>query len=169
MGSMVHLRLAEEIDFEFFYEIKSDADNVFWTGYNNPPDRNRLYTFFTEQIKNQLEQMKRKIYIISNLSCYEERYGYLYLDPIDEGNATVSIAVLERYSGQGIGRRAMEKLCDTAKTKGFRTLIAEIREDNKKSQKMFANCGFIKSDLFKLMNIKNLGKKVKMVKYSKKL
>ena len=71
---MVQLVLAEEQDFNFFYEIKADADNLFWCGYKEKPIRQNLINFWKNNINKK--NIDRDIYIIKNL---EIPIGYIYI------------------------------------------------------------------------------------------
>lgn len=168
---MIRLILAKEDDFEFFYEIKVDADNMFWTGYSSAPIRDSLYKFFIEQISKQNLSINRKIFIITEIkeTGIVSPMGYLYLDPIDIDTAAVSVAVLMKYSGRGIGRVSLEESCEAARNSGYRYLTAYVREDNIRSEKMFKAVGFQRTEEYKLLMIENLGKEIKMLRYSKEL
>ena len=50
---MVVVNLAKEKDFDFFYNIKNNEFNMYWTGYSTKPEYDKLKEFFTEKIENQ--------------------------------------------------------------------------------------------------------------------
>ena len=39
----ISIRKAAEQDFDFFYSMKCDGDNIYWTGYSSPPSRDDLF------------------------------------------------------------------------------------------------------------------------------
>lgn len=45
---MVLIRTAKLEDFEFFYELKCEESNVFWTGHESKTDREKLFSFFSK-------------------------------------------------------------------------------------------------------------------------
>ncbi|MBU9723457.1 MULTISPECIES: GNAT family N-acetyltransferase [Bacillaceae] len=159
---MVELQLAKIDDFNFFYEIKANKENMYWSGHENLPKYENLMNFFNETVKNQQMDLHRKIYIImsNQLKC-----GYVYLDPIDKETASVSIAVIDKHSGKGLGRRALKRLLQIAKNSGYQSILAEIREDNVRSHKLFTSIGFKQTGDYHLSHIENLNKKLKMLQY----
>lgn len=124
---MININLATKDDFNFFYEIKKNKDNMYWSGYSKEPSKEKLKDFFYNILNNQDDINKRKIYIIK---FKESKCGYLYFDPIDVKNAVISVAILDVFSGNGIGKLAVKNLIDIAFHNGVIKIIAEIREDN---------------------------------------
>ncbi|MDF2877899.1 MAG: acetyltransferase, family [Clostridia bacterium] len=165
---MVKIYLATEDDISFLYEIKSNEDNMNWAGHSEKPVYEKLKESYLKHIQNQDVVLNRKIYIISG-SEINMKYGYLYLDPIDYDNASVSVAVLDKYSGKGIGRTAIERVVEAANSYGYKNLIAEIREDNIRSQRLFTTAGFNKTEEFRLMYISNIEREIKMLQYNKEI
>lgn len=161
---MVVIYLATKDDTSFFYEIKSNDDNMYWSGHLVEPNYDRIKKIFVEHIQNQFNKLSRKVYIISD-NIDKIKYGYLYLDPINYDTASVSIAVLDKFSGNGIGRIAMKRLMEVAFINGYRILVAEIREDNIRSQRLFEAIGFHQTEKFRLMYIENISKEIKMIQY----
>lgn len=43
---MLSIRLATKEDFDFFYELKSEDFNIFWTGGGTKPEKENLRNFF---------------------------------------------------------------------------------------------------------------------------
>ena len=60
-------------------------------------------------------------------------------DTADIGN----IAVAENYRGGGIGTSILQKLCETAKARGAKTVFLEVRVSNAPAMKMYLKCGFV--------------------------
>jgi len=167
MGEIV-IRKAAESDFDFFYLIKCEDDNIYWSGHTARPHRDTLYHFFSVNVLSQDISSKRTIFIA------EEKpggpcVGYLYFDPIERSSAEISIGIMEAFSGRGYGRQAVCALCNLAKSFGFRSIHALVREDNMRSQKMFQHAGFENSDVFRLQFIPNQNKEMKMLTFIKLL
>lgn len=72
-------------------------------------------------------------YLCENGKCFYIKFGK-------------SIVVAKEYQNKKIGRRALEKMIDIAKTDGRKFLKAEIYSFNKQSQRMFESLGFIKKE-----------------------
>lgn len=43
---MVLIRKASLEDFAFFYEMKCEDTNIFWTGHGDKPNKENLHSFF---------------------------------------------------------------------------------------------------------------------------
>jgi ribosomal protein S18 acetylase RimI-like enzyme len=67
-----------------------------------------------------------------------EPVGMVRLDPAGDG-AVVSIALAPERRGQGLGRQ----LLDAALAGEDGPLLAEVREDNAASLRIFRDCGFV--------------------------
>lgn len=164
----VSIRKAVASDFDFFYLIKCEDDNIYWSGHTAFPLRDNLYQFFSSHIQDQDALSKRTIFIVE-----EKRggisVGYLYLDPINSDSAEISVGIMQAFSGQGLGRQAVCALCDLANNYGFTTIYAMVREDNLRSRKMFQYAGFEKAETFKYQLIHNINKEIKMITLKKNL
>lgn len=75
---MIGIRLAELNDFDFFYDLKCEDSNVFWTGHGEKPKRDNLLCFFTKAVENADESEARKIYIVEDDGM---KVGHLYITP----------------------------------------------------------------------------------------
>lgn len=154
------LRLASMEDFDVFYEIKKEDFNLFWTGHETEPDREKLKKFFEENIKNAGKHDARKIYI---LLCNNTKIRYGYLDPSGQ-DCEWSVALKEEYSGKGHGKESLKLAMETAKKMQFIHMTAFVREDNTASLKMFSSCGFVRTKEYQKVYIPGLGTQVKMYK-----
>lgn len=56
----ISYREAVEADFDSFYKIKCDEENVKWSGFETKPEYTKLKDWFAQQ----LFSVKRKIYIV---------------------------------------------------------------------------------------------------------
>lgn len=136
---MVTLRLAEKDDFDFFYKLKSEASNIFWTGHDSPPDREGLQKYFDNILAHQDEKLARKIYVI----LYNNSpAGTIYLIPSKvPGEIDIAPAVSDIYRGKGIAGKAYNIGLDMAKKMGFCKLVGSVREDNVSSIRLLSSCG----------------------------
>lgn len=156
---MLSIRLAEKEDFEFFYKLKSEDFNIFWTGGESKPDRENLKEFFFDAVDNADKSGTRKIYIIENK--LGEKVGHLYIIP-DGDNFELACAVLHEFGGCGYGKKAIKLGLEEGKRLGFKRMVSCIREDNIASMKAYTACGIKVLENFKEKFIPRLGKKVKM-------
>lgn len=168
---MVSLQLAKMEDFDFFYQIKCENSNIFWTGHDKRPDYEELKHFFEKCIRHQAEADARKIYIILHGSV---PVGHLYLIPnnfSDEKNRMFDLApaILEKYWRHGYAKEAIRLGLEKGKSLGFTEMRTSIREDNGASLQAFQSCGVQITDEFKMVYIPMLGREVKMFIVKKKL
>ena len=162
----IEIRKAADADFDFFYSVKCDEDNMYWSGHSLRPKYDILYAFFTSQTRHQDVFNQRTIFIVEEKQSGKSA-GYLYLDPIGNDAAEISVAIVQSFSGRGFGRQAVCALCKFAWDYGFKNMSAMIREDNLRSQKMFTHAGFQRTDIYEYQFIQNLNKDVKMIKFEK--
>ena len=164
---MVTLRLAEKDDFDFFYKLKSEASNIFWTGHDSPPDRDGLQKYFDNILAYQDEKLARKIYVI----LYNNSpVGTIYLIPSGSSEEfEIAPAVAEEHWGKGIARQAISLSLSLGKELGLRKMVTTIREDNISSLRAFQACGVHITDLYHMVYIPGLKKEVKMFVVEKEL
>lgn len=51
-------------DFEFFYKLKCEDTNIFWTGHDKKPDRECLLSFFKESIERPMIVTQEKYILL---------------------------------------------------------------------------------------------------------
>ena len=104
MTKLLSWRLAEitDSDFEDFYRIKADLENIKWGGFTCPPEKKS----FKEWYKSQIESSTREIYLV-----FIERkcVAFFYIDYKDNGHFLVPSGVLTEYTRQGIGTYIIEE------------------------------------------------------------
>lgn len=132
-------KLATFEDYDDFYYIKCDPENVIWSGFPSVPDYDRMKEWFQQQ----LEGKKRTIY----LSQWNGRVsGFFYLDNIalrgtDTTAQEISYGVLSEFTGKGIGTAIVQKaiqICNTSQ------IVAWVSEKNRASERCFEKNGFEK-------------------------
>lgn len=128
---------ASLLDYDDFYIIKCDSENVKWSGFASAPDYERMKGWFCKQ----LESDRRTIYIAywNGVVC-----GFFYLDKLAEQDAEeIGYGVLTDHSGKGIGTALVSigvKLCESSK------LTAWVSEKNRASERCFEKNGFSRID-----------------------
>ncbi len=156
---MLSIRLAEKRDYSFFYELKSEDFNVFWTGGKDKPNTENLKEFFYSAVDAASNHDSRKIYIIENEDGY--KVGHLYIIPNGE-EFDLPCAILSRFGGRGYAKEAIKLGLAEGKRLGFRRMVGSIREDNLASLKAYTACGIKVLEEYRNVFIPKLGKEVKM-------
>ena len=140
----VTLNLANKDDFDFFYRMQKESENMYWSGFALPPKIDDLLIWFCSIIEKQSILENRKIYIIKiNYDSQLKKCGYMYLDYVNSNECVVSIAISDKLTNCGIGTKAIDAFCLIASQMGFKKVKAEIREDNSRSQKVFSKNSFV--------------------------
>lgn len=158
---MVEIKLAEKSDFDFFYKLKSEESNVFWTGGEDKPKKDNLKAFFDKAVEHADILQERKIYIIYNE--IKEKVGHLYIIPNEE-EYDLACAVSQNYWGRGYAKQAICLGLQEGKRLGFKRMVGSIREDNIASLKAYKSCGIEVLNEYINVYIPKLNKKVKMYK-----
>lgn len=134
-------KLATFADYDDFYKIKCDSENVKWSGFVTAPDYEQMKKWFLQQLKSEI----RTIYL-----CYwnGKICGFFYLDKhSDEEFEAASSGVLSEYTGRGIGTWLVKKRIELAREQGAKNIISWIAEENPQSWKRFEKLGFQKTDI----------------------
>lgn len=128
-------------DYDDFYKIKCDPENVKWSGFASAPDYERMKEWFCKQLDSE----KRTIYIAywNGVAC-----GFFYLDKVTEEEfEAASSGVLKEFTGRGIGTWLVKKRIELAKEKGAKELSTWVADENPQSWKRFEKLGFLKTDI----------------------
>jgi RimJ/RimL family protein N-acetyltransferase len=150
------LRDATMDDFESFYKIKSEDDNLYWCGYDRKPIKENLFKFWNKYVT---ENTTRTIFIIS---WGGKTVGYMYVD--DDTDIEISIGISYSYTGQGLATKALGEVVQKLKTQN-KNIIGYIREDNVKSQSVFRKVGFKITDVYRSMLLPTLEHEIKLYKW----
>lgn len=125
------------------------GDNLLLFKWKNDPEVRRA-SFIMEAVKLK-NHNKWLISAINNPNIlmyileYESSPVGMYRLDINGNSATIDITVDPDYRGRGIGKLIIRKLIATAKHAGVKKLVAEVKEDNGPSKKLFLASGFIKA------------------------
>ena len=148
-GDHIYLRALEPEDLNFLYELENNTAIWEISGTTTPYSKHVL--------KQYLDNAHRDIYDVKQLRlciCKGEKVlGLIDLFDFDPQNkrAGVGIVILEeKERNQGIGKEAIELLCDYGfTTLGLRQLFANVMEDNSASLYLFKKMGFVEVGLKK--------------------
>ena len=133
-------RIATVEDYDDFYKIKCDPENIKWSGFATAPNYERMKEWF----RQQLEGDKRTIYL-----CYwnGDVCGFFYLDKLSsEEMEAASSGILAEYTGRGIGTWTVEERIKLAKEQGASIISSWIADENPRSWKRFEKMGFQKTN-----------------------
>lgn len=140
----IALTAATTADIDFLFELKSEADSVYWGGFAGPPEHASLKRHY-EQV---LDQGVKTTLVIR----YGETPAGVISYRFDEAGdcKDYSINVSSRFAGRGIGRAALENNIALLRSThpDCRRIVALIREDNLRSQRIFSACGYALTDVF---------------------
>lgn len=131
------IREASELDYDGYYQIKSDEKNVFWGGWATAPNYETFKNVFISRISDT--QRREYVCIIDG-----QIVGYLAAVILDS-KIEISYGIRSIYSGQGIATALIGFAVDEFTDK---TIIAWVSEQNIGSQKCLLKNGFIKSEDF---------------------
>lgn len=137
------LKEVEVSDYANYYYIRSEKENLFWTGYDNPPHKERFFNWFKDRIA---DQHKHLYLLFDDKVCV----GSLNVDFYDDYVA-IGYSTITRYKGKGyatylvgesirIAREAKEKNPELKK------VIAWINYQNEASIRVVEKNGFQKSE-----------------------
>lgn len=68
--------------------------------------------------------------------------GYAGIDHVGDVADVMTIAVLPRHRGSGLGRRLLEELIARSRAAGSLRLVLEVREDNGPARRLYERRGF---------------------------
>lgn len=133
-------KLATSVDYDDFYKIKCDPENVKWSGFATAPDYERMKEWF----RVQLGSGRRSIYLAY---WNGEVCAFFYLDKLTEDEfEAASSGVVKDYTGRGIGTYLVKERIELAKAQGAKQLSSWIADENPQSWRRFEKLGFKKTD-----------------------
>lgn len=155
-------------DFENFYFLKCDEENIYWTGHKSKPEKQNLKEWFIEQL-----QRKDRIIFLARNNLNDEVLGYLYLDTCgkEEDIVEIGYGVHSKFKGKGIGTKIINFALKYTKNnlKLVNEVNAWILESNIASIKVVLKNGYLETDSTKDIFIASLDKEEIMRKYSYKI
>lgn len=125
-------------NFDFYYNLKCEYSAIYWSGYEKSPQKTNLYTHYVNLLDYKEHKNKEIYFIISD----NVEFGYIQFT-YNKNEIELGIGVSERYSGKGIGTKAINLALEKLQKK-YKNMdvVAWIREDNKASERIFKNNGF---------------------------
>jgi RimJ/RimL family protein N-acetyltransferase len=133
--------------YDEYFQIRSEPSNLYWTGYDKPPDYQKFYTWYKDRINDN----NRHIYLM--FKC-DQCVGSLNID-YQNNSAAIGYNILEKFEGKGLGtllvNEAIKKITKQAKEKPGFYIYAYIHPQNKGSIKVIKKNNFEKTnELYKI-------------------
>lgn len=158
----IRLKQAEIKDFDGFLAIRSEANNVYWSGFSTAPRSETLRQHFINAINSET----RNFYL---LFMDELVIGYLYIDYDCASNiAEVAYGVSEHFSGKGLAAKMIDMGMSSLPV-DCKAVIAWIAESNVASTKSIERLGFIKSNESQLRTFAQEEQPLKFYKFIKNI
>ena len=141
----ISLRLLENNDIDFLFEIENSSENQKFNKYISNPSRKIL----KEYIRNA--QADISVYNQLRFVIVHKHMQIGLIDLFDynviEKNAGIGIIINSEFRNKNFGSHALKILIDYAFLKfDLLFLFANIKSENKHSIKLFKKFGFIKSE-----------------------
>jgi RimJ/RimL family protein N-acetyltransferase len=148
------LKEVEESDYENYYFIRSEKENLFWTGYNEPPHKENFFNWFKDRI---VDQQKHLYLLFDDEVCVGSLNIDFYNDYVAIGYSTIT-----RFKGKGYATYLVAesiRIANEAKERNpdLKRIIAWINYQNESSIRVVEKNGFQKSDITEIR--KRFGKK----------
>ena len=132
-------REAKKEDYTSFYKLRSEKNNLFWTGYEAAPDFEKFQLWYNDRLKDE----KRKIYLYFE---GDQIIGYLNFD-IYKNHVAIGYGVDSSLQGKGYGSKIVASVFEIAEKHelNVKRIIAWISEVNIGSQKVVEKNNFTQS------------------------
>ena len=151
-------------DFEDFYILKCDEENIYWSGHRDKPNKDNLNRWY----KEQLSRGDRIFFIIRSEGIIEP-VGYLYLDIAGDGSNIIETGhgVNSIFKGKGIGTQLIKYALEYTQSnlKDIRIIEGWIMEDNIGSIKNVLKNGYKDTGENKWINVQGSQKEKKFKRY----
>lgn len=160
MNDNVFIEKANLDFFDIFYKIKCEESNVYWSGHLDKPEYNNLREWYIKQLDSENRIIFKIIYKKANV-------GYLYYDIQTNEVIELSYAVLEEFSGLGIGSSAVAKAIEYCKNSIHATykIRAYVAHTNIPSEKIMYKNNFKKTNNSYVQILKKTNEKVIMQEF----
>jgi len=164
----IYLKQCDVGDFEDFYVLRCDHENIYWTGYKNEPEKEKLNIWFQNQIKRD----DRKLFLAKINQKEEVCAGYLYIDVLESTeSAEISYGVDSKHAGRGIGTKIVALAIDyiIKSIPSVKSIFAWIIDSNTGSIKCVSRNGFVKSGKYKSVYLESMNRSMIMNEYILKI
>lgn len=122
-------------DYDAFYEIKADKNNIIWGGFSSAPEKTKFHEWYNRTLE---DSSNRKLYI---MRVENKVVGFSSVDYTEE-IPEISYGVLSDESGKGYGTEIIRQTCLAIKHSAVK---AHVSEKNIGSIRCFEKNGFVKT------------------------
>jgi RimJ/RimL family protein N-acetyltransferase len=158
MNNGLYLAFAREYDFEKYHELKSEVNNIFWSGFTFPPIKENLQSYYLKALRG----ISRDIFIVWQK---DQAVGYLYLDYLDEeASVEFSYGISEKFSGHGFAKEVIAIALAELEPK-YSTQFAWVAENNIASIKSILSNDFVITNEIEYKTLEQEPDKVKFIKF----
>lgn len=148
---MITAKRATEEDFDSYFFLKCDEENIKWTGHENAPDREKLYKWFMTNINLD----NRHFFLFFENNSAFKPIGYLYIDYVNLQKTVVDTGhgVHSSNAGKGFGTEIIKFVIEftTRELLTVTQIEGWIAEDNIGSIKNVIKNGYKETDEFKVV------------------
>lgn len=128
-------------DYDFYYALKSEKSNIYWSGHKRKPDQKKFRSWYRINVLNS--DICFKIIL-----CKGKKVGVIYFKLIDQLKCNyLGLGISEKYQGKGIASVVVLKFIENLKINfpNCLKIIFFIRADNLNSQKIHLKLGCTKT------------------------
>ncbi len=134
----IEVSMIDEADCKAVWLINNDPEvRAMSFSQNSIPYKEHI-KWFQKKLSDKNSRMYK--FVIGN-----EIAGLIRLE-VDQKQAIVNIAVKKSFRGRGVGSEILRLTIILAKELKLKTLLAEIKQSNKPSLKLFNNLGFLEKE-----------------------
>jgi RimJ/RimL family protein N-acetyltransferase len=138
------------VDFDDFFAMKCDEENIYRSGYKSKPVREKLQHWLEEQLINP----RRFMFLIRSDDDRHTAIGYLTIDIVglNDEQAETSAGVNPEFRGMGLGQRVNQFAVEycTTEVPSVREMVGWISCENPKAIRNVASIGYVDSKERKL-------------------
>lgn len=148
-------------DFYKYYELKCTYSDMYWNGFSQLPDKEKLHEVFQERIspeQNNGKKLIRGIFINEN-----DFIGYIQ-STFSKNEIEIGISIKDTFQNKGYGSLALSIISDEYK-EYEEIVFARIRDDNPRSGRAFEKNGFIPTDDYEEIFYPYVNSKIKLRRY----
>lgn len=140
------LRALEPSDLDLLYAFENDPSEWQFSATTAPFSRWVLKQFIQRSLREDVYALKQ-MRLLAETTVENERKAVAFVDLSEfspqHRRAEVGIAVLPVFRNRGLGKQALQLLCEYAKRSlSLHQLYAYVAEDNTASQHLFQSSGF---------------------------